>query len=253
MKVVGQVHKADLIVSGCWQGTSRVKLYEELGWESLADRRWGRRMALYYKIVNGQTPAYLFEHVPNEAPRTLRAFIPKAPLSKTQRYDNSFFPFCINHWNTLDNDIKHSSSIKNFKTNINNLIRPKPSSLCSGRNKYGMKLLTQIRVEFSDLRDHRFDHKFNCVSPLCSCGVEDETSAHFLLCCPRYNTQRNTYLGRISQIIKSDITILPKDHLTSLLLYGSKAYNIISNNLILNETIMFIFKTKRFKKFEAFS
>ena len=254
MKLVEQVqYKAALIVSGCWQGTSRVKLYEELGWESLADRRWGRRMALYYKIVNGQTPAYLFEHVPNEAPRTLRAFIPKAPLSKTQRYDNSFFPFCINHWNTLDNDIKHSSSIKNFKTNINNLIRPKPSSLCSGRNKYGMKLLTQIRVEFSDLRDHRFDHKFNCVSPLCSCGVEDETSAHFLLCCPRYITQRNTYLGRISQIIKSDITILPKDHLTSLLLYGSKAYNIISNDLILHETIMFIFKTKRFKKFEAFS
>ena len=38
-------------------------------------------------------------------------------------------------------------------------------------------------------------------------------------------------------IDKSDITILPKDHLTSLLLYGSKAYYDISNNLILNETI----------------
>ena len=32
-------YKAALIVSGCWQGTSRVKLYG-LGWESLSDRRW---------------------------------------------------------------------------------------------------------------------------------------------------------------------------------------------------------------------
>ena len=27
-------YKAALIVSGCWQGTSREILYEELGWES---------------------------------------------------------------------------------------------------------------------------------------------------------------------------------------------------------------------------
>ena len=115
MNLVEQVqYKAALIVSGCWQGTSRMKLYDELGWESLSDRRWGRRMSLYYKIVNGLTPAYLFEHVPPEAPRPLRKFVPKAPISKTQRYDSSFFPYCINHWNTLDNDIKCSSSLANF-------------------------------------------------------------------------------------------------------------------------------------------
>ena len=27
-------YKAGLVVSGCWQGTSREKLYKELGWES---------------------------------------------------------------------------------------------------------------------------------------------------------------------------------------------------------------------------
>ena len=36
---------------------------------------------MYYKIVNGHTPAYLFDHVPNEAPRVLRKFIPKAPIT----------------------------------------------------------------------------------------------------------------------------------------------------------------------------
>ena len=115
-----------------------------------------------------------------------------------------------------------------------------------------MKLLTQIRVEFSDLRDHRFNHNFNCRSPLCSCGIEDETSCHFLLCCPRYDTLRNSYLCKISDIVGSDVTIFPNDHLIDLLLYGSKAYNEVTNDLILNETIRYIFKSNRFKTFEAF-
>ena len=116
MILVEQVqYKAALIVSGCWQGTNRSKLYDELGWESLSDRGWGRRLTLYYKIVNGLTPAYLFEHVPSEAPRELRKYTPKAPISKTLRFDNSFFPYCINHWNDLNDDIKCSTSVQNFR------------------------------------------------------------------------------------------------------------------------------------------
>ena len=33
-----------LAVTGAWQGTSRIKIYEELGWESLSDRRMGKRV-----------------------------------------------------------------------------------------------------------------------------------------------------------------------------------------------------------------
>ena len=40
MKLIEQVqYKAALIVCACWQGTSRERLYEELGWESLYERR----------------------------------------------------------------------------------------------------------------------------------------------------------------------------------------------------------------------
>ena len=253
MNLVEQVqYKAALIVSGCWQGTSREKLYDELGWESLADRRWGRRMSLYYKIVNGLTPAYLFEHVPNEAPRTLRKYVPKAPLTKTQRYANSFFPYCINHWESLDSEIRCSTSVQAFKNKINERIRPEASFICD-RYRHGMRRLTQMRVDFSDLRDHRFNHKFNCPSPTCSCGMEDETNTHFLLSCPRFSAHRQTYLSKISQIVNSDVSVLPKDHLTDLLLYGSKAYNNVTNELLLTETILFIYKSERFKNLEAFS
>ena len=209
-------------------------------------------MSLYYKIVNGLTPAYLFEHVPSEAPRTLRKYVPKAPITKTQRYANSFFPYCINHWETLGSEVKSSTSVQVFKNKINERIRPE-ASLCCSRDRYGMKRLTQLRVDFSDLRDHRFNHRFNFPSPICSCGVEDETTTHFLLSCPRYSHYRQTYLSKISQVVNSDVSVFPKDHLTDLLLYGSKAYNSVSNELILTETIIFIYKSERFKHLEAFS
>ena len=65
--------------------------------------------------------------------------------------------------------------------------------------------------------------------------------------------QSPDYLSNISQIVKSDVTIFPDDHLTDLLLYGSKSFNNISNELIINETINFIFKSERFKTLEAYS
>ena len=37
-------YKAALAITGAWQGTNRVKLYDELGWESLSDRRSIRRL-----------------------------------------------------------------------------------------------------------------------------------------------------------------------------------------------------------------
>lgn len=98
-----------------------------------------------------------------------------------------------------------------------------------------MNQLTQIRVDFSDLRHHRFNHRFYCLSLICSCGNEDEPTTHFLLCCPLYQNIRQVYLSKISQIDNSDVSILPSDHLTNLLLYGSKSYNSITNELILNE------------------
>ena len=37
-------YSAALAVTGAWRGTNRQKLYKELGWESLYNRRWYRRL-----------------------------------------------------------------------------------------------------------------------------------------------------------------------------------------------------------------
>ena len=43
-------HQAALAVTGTWKGTSTNKIYEELGWESLSDRRWFHRLIQFFKI-----------------------------------------------------------------------------------------------------------------------------------------------------------------------------------------------------------
>ena len=52
-------YQAALAITGAWQGSNRVKLYEELGWESLSERRMCKRVLQLHKIVDGRSPSYL--------------------------------------------------------------------------------------------------------------------------------------------------------------------------------------------------
>ena len=78
-------YKAGLLVSGCWQGTNRVKLYNELGWESLSDRRLFHRLSLYRKIKANEAPGYLNPYVLHSLPvgteRYKRYFSPHVSLN----------------------------------------------------------------------------------------------------------------------------------------------------------------------------
>ena len=44
-------YQAALAITGAWQGSNRSNLYAELGWESLSDRRWCRRILYIHKIL----------------------------------------------------------------------------------------------------------------------------------------------------------------------------------------------------------
>ena len=54
---------AGRIITGLRCNSPRQKLYHELGWESLEYRRNKHKLTLFYKILNGLTPAYLYELV----------------------------------------------------------------------------------------------------------------------------------------------------------------------------------------------
>ena len=84
-------------------------------------------MIMFYKILNGMAPSYLLDHAPEHISSNVsfsRNDI-RPPFSRTNRYDNNFFPFCICNWNNLDSNIKSASSSSLFKTNLNMFVRPK--------------------------------------------------------------------------------------------------------------------------------
>ena len=68
----------------------------------------------------------------------------------------------------------------------------------------------------------------------------------------QFTNERALLLSNISNIIHSNVSVLPDEHLLHILLYGSNVYNSIANRLIISETIYFIRKSGRFRELEAF-
>ena len=91
-------YQAGLAITGCWKGSSRDRLYEELGWESLSDRRNNNRIFQIYKIISKPTLSYLKDKLPpcriHFLTHVFRVF-----RYRTNRYSYSFFPDATSSWN----------------------------------------------------------------------------------------------------------------------------------------------------------
>ena len=57
-------YNASLAITGAIEGTSQLKIYKELGLESLKFRRSFRRLCFFYKLRSTQTPKYLYNLIP---------------------------------------------------------------------------------------------------------------------------------------------------------------------------------------------
>ena len=59
-------YNAALAITGAFRGTSKEKRYNELGLESLQNRRWYRKLSFLYKVIANQSPFYLFNMIPRK-------------------------------------------------------------------------------------------------------------------------------------------------------------------------------------------
>ena len=134
-----------------------------------------------------------------------------------------------------------------FKKSLLKFVRLSGCSVFKCNNLRGVKLLTRLRLGLSHLCEHKLKHSFqDILNPICSCGNDIETSAHFLLHCPHYSNERSTFLNTTRNINRN---IFDENYLqiTETLLYGDSSLDDKSNTLILNATINFLFVTKRFE------
>ena len=56
-----------LPIAGVIRGTSKEKLAEELGLESIQVRRWYSKLSCFYKLFNNKHPNYLFKLMPSRS------------------------------------------------------------------------------------------------------------------------------------------------------------------------------------------
>ena len=109
-----------------------LRLYEELGLESLSKRRWYRRMCLFWKIINNSAPKYLTILLPStqHSRNPNRQSLFSSFYKNTDYFANSFFAYCTDQWNLLDPDIKNIQSISLSKKLYSSLFdHQRPMSL----------------------------------------------------------------------------------------------------------------------------
>ena len=83
--------------------------------------------------------------------------MPNAPtgsLILRNMFSHTYFQNCMREWNRLDESGKSSPTASVFKSELMRLIRQPKRSLFGFHDIKGVQLLTRLRVEFSDLREH---------------------------------------------------------------------------------------------------
>ena len=197
----------------------------ELGWESLYDRRWYRRLCHFFVLKKQRSPQYLVTEIPNERQLTYNLRNPRIydqNIGRTNRFANTHFQNTFIEWNKLDNEVKHCVSIAQFKNKLLSTIRPVGNSVYNVHDIIGVRYLTKLRLQFSALNEHKFRHNFDCLSPVCICGTAKEDNEHFLLHCPLYDIMRCDLLCQLLEISGLDISNYDSKSLCTLLLYGSE-------------------------------
>ena len=197
-------YNAAVAITGAIRGSSREKLCQELGLESLQQRRWFRKLCYFFKITKNQSPKYLFDKIPTTrtAYRTRNNIdnIPRFNVKHTF-FKNLFFPSTVIEWSGLDRSIRSSESLALFKESILQFIRPTPKMTFNCHNPIGIKLITRLGLGLIHVRDRGFKHDFlDCLGPICCCGKDIGAAVHCLLRSPIFSGERSIFLNNIRSI-----------------------------------------------------
>ena len=111
-KIESVQYNAVLAITGAIKEISKERLYQELGLESLMDRRWLGCLYYLYKIASTKVPLYLYERT-RQNPGCFK------PLRcRTELFQNSFLTFTVSEWKKLDPDVRNIGTYSFFRKNL---------------------------------------------------------------------------------------------------------------------------------------
>ena len=115
-----------MAITGAIRGTSKEKLYHDLGLETFEKRRWYRKLCCFYKISKNQSPEYLLNTIPTSVRPDNTRNANNIPQFKVKHifFQNSFFHSVVIEWNKLDKNTGNSQNLFIFKKKLLKFIRP---------------------------------------------------------------------------------------------------------------------------------
>ena len=238
------------LVTGTLHYTNKLKLYQELGWETIQSRANYLGITLFHKIHTNNTRPLIKRNMqpykPNQNFRGKGSYQP-FPY-KNVKYKNSFFPYFTKQWNDLDSKTK-GLNLEEFKKYQKVTAKPKKYKHFQRGPKFDCSLLTRIRVGNSNLNSHKFKTGFSNTTQ-CLCAHPDENSIHYITQCFLFTEERRTLYDQVSQFVPNFLKLSNKKQY-DILIFGHEPDNVEMlkiNTKFLLQTQKYIRSTKRFHK-----
>ena len=202
-------------------------------------RRWYQSLCHFFSLKKSKSPEYLFTRIPQKRQlaynlRNLSAY--EQPTARTICYSKTCLHNTLFEWNLLDKEIQNCTSLTQFKRELLSITRPLKSSAFRLFDIPCIKLLTRFLLHLSDLNEHRLRHVFDCITPVCLCGLANEDSEHLSALS---TVSCLNLFDQISDIPGIDLTYFDESSLCNLL-YGNPPCIEIHNSIIIESTITYI-------------
>ena len=137
-----------MAIIGTIKGTSQLKIYNELGIESLKFRRWPRCLCLFFKIKTTKIAKYLYELIPSESHiySTHNSENVENYYCRTDQFKYSFFsPYSIIEWNKVYVNLHNAKSFLIFRNSLLKIGRPMQNSIYNIHDPVGT-ISHQIKI-----------------------------------------------------------------------------------------------------------
>ena len=227
------------IVTGATARCPTGPLMDDVAWPRLATRRRAHKLTMFHKMVNGLSPPYLSQLLPERNGQRVRYRLREpdnypVPLSRTMTLSKSYLPSTISIWNSLDARLKTAQTLQYFKQqllapNITNKLFYVGPRWCS-------VILSRIRIGCSGLKAHLHHNLHVEPSAACNCGHQNEDPRHFFFECTQYTLQRQA----LFQILDQASTTL------DTIMYGDQILPYQENVIRLHAIHKYILDTGRF-------
>ncbi|MCG8096458.1 MAG: endonuclease/exonuclease/phosphatase family protein, partial [Candidatus Thiodiazotropha endolucinida] len=147
--------EAARIVTGSTILVSLNKLYQEVCWDTLQQRRHKHKLILFYKMFNNLAPTYLSSLLPRQVSTVSRYNLRNSNdlqtiRTKTSLYHNSFLPSTLREWNNLPVEVRQLPTLNSFKYHLSKDKRKVPKHYYHGKRKAQI-LHTRLRTGCSSL------------------------------------------------------------------------------------------------------